>query len=1075
MNAAVQSMSAAEKRSALREMLRGRRMAPRLLSFAQERLYFIDQLIPGVPLYNIPAVVPINAFIDANILDRALQEIVRRHDVLRTSFRSIDGRPLAFVHPELEMILDVDDLSRLSPTKQQDQLADLIGGDARLTFNLEQPPLAHARLVRISGERSYLLWTIHHIISDAASSAIFFDELSQLYEAFARNRPSPLPALPLQYFDFAEWQREQLRGERMQQLLQYWSARLANALDAELPSDRPRPRQPTYRGGLFTSAATLPTAALMRTCEKLNATMPMMLYAAFACLLHRCSGSPDVIIGSPVANRSRTDTERLIGFFVNTLPIRIDLRGDPFFGELVARVREEMLGAYDHQDLPLERLVEHLQPARSNAANPLFQVMLVFQIAGPASHGHLGSSPAGWGAARPGNGTSKFDLTLFAFHNGSELSFGWEYSCDLFDEPTVQRLAAQYRAILTQAGEQPASKVSDFLLLSAEEHAGWLANATGATVRVRSRSVHAMVERRAAETPEAVAVIEGEVALTYAALNAMANRLTARLEAARVLSGDPVGVFMAAGWKAAVAILGILKHGSPYVPLDVSYPEPRIRFMIENSGLRTLVADNDTDLPVQTIKFDSHALSIYSPDTPAEPDSIADRLVYIMYTSGSTGAPKGVCMPHRALANLIEWQISSEGRSRRTLQFAPLSFDVSFQEMFTTWAAGGALVIPESALRRDFPRLWRFIVETAIQRLFLPYVALQALCEAAVASGIAAPSLETVITAGEQLLITPAIRTVFSRLTPAGLRNQYGPTETHVVTEQLLRGDPALWPDRPAIGRPIANARVFILDQYRQPAPAGIPGEIYIGGAALASGYRNDPELTRERFSGLGTDGRLYCTGDRGRFRTDGAIDFLGRSDEQTKIRGFRVEPEEVRLVLLLHPEVAEAAVGVRKTGTGDSRLIAYVTPRTPHSFAPAELRRWCMGRLPEHMTPSEIVAVEAMPLTSSGKIDLRRMDTATRLAISGPSADSLAPMTPTEAALIHLMREVLDNIEVPLDGDFFALGGHSLIAMRLLGRVRTRFGVQLPMQALFDHSSVRAFAAQIDACQNPAEAAGTR
>lgn len=1045
-------MTGDEKRRLLKAQIEQRRQArqPPPLSFAQERLFVLDRLLTGVPLYNIPATIPLDERTDPEVLDRALQEIVSRHEVFRTSFLLADGQPRLNVERRLELTLDVVDVRHLPQDAQSRELRRLAAREAGTPFDLQAAPLARACLVRCRGA-SFLLWTVHHIISDAWSAEVFVRELRQLCDAFAAGHASPLPALAIQYSDYARLQREQLTSDVLERLLAFWRSRLAGAPELlELPADRPRPKRPAFRGGLVSHR--LPpdaVAALFRLGQQERATPFMTLQAAFVLLLHRIAGHTDIVVGTPAANRSRRETEALIGLFVNTLVLRHDVSGAPTFREMLRRVRDTTLAAFDHQELPFERLVEDLQPSRSTAHNPIFQVMFVFQA--------VPDLPMEGADAPPANGMAKFDLTLFATATDREVLCGWEFSRDLFEEHTIRRFARWYAQLLHQAAADPDAPAVDYALMDDAERRQWSALVTGPSRMPETSPLHRLFDAQADATPDAIAIEASGTVVSYRRLRELADAFAADLIAAGAEPGQPVALVMRRSWQAMAAALAILKTGCAYVPIDPSYPDARVRYMIEHSAARVLVR-HSADASAGVLP----GCEIVTLD--AAPAASEQDLLYIMYTSGSTGTPKGVMMPHAVLANLLSWQRDCEqGRGRRTLQFAPLSFDVSVQEMFSTWTTGGTLVVPDDDVRRDFPRLWQVIVDGSIQRIFLPYVALQALAEAAAADAARAPALELVVTAGEQLLITPAIVTLFSTLVRAELWNQYGPTETHVVTQHVLRGDPSAWPARPPIGRPIANATVLVLDDRGQPAPIGIPGELHVGGVPLARGYWRAPALTAERFFEHPVHGVLYRTGDQARLLNDGTIEFLGRRDDQIKVRGFRVEPGEVRTALLQHRGIGEAAVVPHTLRSGETRLVAYITARDNADIDVAALRDWCAERLPDYMIPMRFVELKTMPLTPSGKIALRALPPLDVPDVAGvePTPDDL---TATESALIDLVTDVLEIPAASPQQDFFSLGGHSLLAMRLLSRIRARFGVDISMPRLFDRPSLRDLAAAIDA-----------
>ncbi|HYH80070.1 MAG TPA: amino acid adenylation domain-containing protein, partial [Longimicrobium sp.] len=755
--------------------------------------------------------------------------------------------------------------------------------------------------------------------------------------AYREGRESPLPELAVQYADYAMWQREQLRGQVLDRHLAYWKEHLAGAPELlELPTDRPRPAVQTYRGaheGIMLSGELLARLEALGRGE--GATLFMTLLSAFQVLLGRYGGSEDVVVGSPISGRTRREVEDLIGLFLNTLVLRTDLSGNPSFREVLRRVREMTVGAFEHQEIPFERLVTELQPGRSLSYSPLFQVMFVLQEAerSESSAGNLELRGMGAGSS----GTSKFDLTLFTGRNTEGLTASLEYNTNLFDRGTIQRMLGHLKRVLEEVAADADVRLSKLALMEDAERrqvvAEW--NATDAAYP-RERCAHELFEAQAARTPGAVALRHAGGNLTYGELEERANRLARHLRGLGVGPDARVGLCLERGPELMVGVLGILKAGGAYVPLDPAYPGERLAYMLEDSAARVLLTQASLveRLPAggaTVVRLDADAGEIGREGgerlgVPVGPDNLA----YVIYTSGSTGRPKGVAMPHRPLVNLLAWQEGS-GRAPAgavTLQYTSISFDVSFQEIFSTWCAGGTLVLASEEIRADPPRLARLLEAERIERLFLPFVALQHLAEASVELGIAPASLGEVITAGEQLRVTEPIRRWFARMPGCALVNQYGPSETHVVSARVLEGGPAGWPLLPSIGAPVANTRLYVLNQRLEPAPIGVPGELLLGGDAVARGYLERPGLTAERFVPDpfgGAGGRLYRTGDRARWLPGGEVEYLGRTDEQVKIRGFRIEPGEVEAVLSDHPEVREALVVVREDAPGDRRLVAYV------------------------------------------------------------------------------------------------------------------------------------------------------
>ncbi|HST60880.1 MAG TPA: amino acid adenylation domain-containing protein, partial [Longimicrobium sp.] len=807
----------------------------------------------------------------------------------------------------------------------------------------------------------------------------------------------------------------------------------------------------------------------------------MTVLAAFAVLLGRYAGQDDVLVGTPIAGRTRSETEGLIGFFANTLVLRTDLSGDPTFRALLGRVREATLGAHAHQDLPFERLVEALDPERNGGSTPLFQAMLVFQNAPPREALRMGDVLIENGET--GSESAKFDLLLALGERDGTLDGFVEFRTELFDASTIERMLGHFRTLLDGIVRDPDARLARLPMLGAEERArvvdGW--NATAAAYPADA-CIHDLFAEAAARTPDAPAVAWAEGSLTYAELDARASRLARHLRREGVGPDARVGICLPRGPEMMIAVLGAMKAGAACVPVDPGYPAERIAYMLADSAAPVLITDRAvaeglpaTDARLVRVDADADMIAAESAE-PIASGAHPDGLAYVIYTSGSTGRPKGVAMPHRPIVNLLTWQAAEwkHPSASTTLQFTTLSFDVAFQEIFSCWLSGGRLVLVAEEERRDLGAVLRRLDEERIERLFLPYVALQHVAELAEEHGIVPRALREVQTAGEQLRVTEPIRRFFAR-TGATLSNQYGPSETHVATALTLAGAPDAWPLLPPIGGPVANARGYVLDGAGEPAPVGVPGELYLAGACLARGYLGRPALTAERFVpdafSAAPGARAYRTGDRVRWTesTDAlthsrthALEFLGRADDQVKVRGFRIEPGEVEAALESHDAVREAVVIVREDAPGDRRLVGYVVAAPGAEPSASMLRAHVAERLPEYMVPSALVVLDAFPLTPSGKV-ARRALPAPDASAAEPDA-YVAPRTRTEEVLAGIFAEVLRVERVGTRDDFFALGGHSLIATRVVSRVRDLLGVDLPLRALFDGPRVEALAARVDA-----------
>ena len=1042
------------------------------LSFAQQRLWFLAQMEGSASAYNTPAPLRLNGPLDLAALTAALGEIVRRHEILRTRFPAPDGEPRQQIDPWTEPSVPLVDLAPLPEPERSRELRRHLATAWR-AFDLSRGPLFRASLFRLAPEQHILFLNAHHIIADGWSMGVLLKELDGLYRAFLDRRPSPLPPLAHQYADFAVWQRGWLRGAALNRQLEYWRGALADSPAVlDLPTDHPRPQVQTFRGAFVAFELEAEAcAALNESSRRAGASLFMTLYAGFAVLLSRHGGQDDIVIGTPIANRHHRELEPLIGFFVNTLPLRISLAGRPSFTELLRRARKTTLDAYAHQDIPFELLVGELKIERNLGHNPLFQAMIALNNtpALPRRMGRVTVAPLDL----EDGAVAKFDLTLFVTETGNTLKFELEYNTDLFAPDTIARMAGHLHRLLQGIAADPGRPVAEIpLLTEAERHqalfgwndSGW--NDTAADFP-RELCLHQCFEIQAERTPDAVAVVFGEQSLGYRELNARANRLAHHLQTLGVGPATRVALCLDRSLEMAVAVLGILKAGAAYVPLDPSYPGERLAFMLEDAAAPVLVslARLRETLPAAALRrveldLDGPEIAGHSPENPSG-GAGPEHPAYLLYTSGSTGRPKGVSMPHRPLCNLIAWQAREIPGAARTLQFAPLNFDVSCQEMFATWSTGGTLILMREELRRDPLALLRFLAAQGVERLFLPYVALQQLAEAAGAAQIFPPSLREVVTAGEPLRITPAIAALFAA-TGAGLHNQYGPTESHVVSAYRLPAGVADWPTLPPIGRPIANARLYLLDADRQPVPIGVAGEIHIGGESLAQGYWNRPELTAERFIAdpyAPSGGRMYRTGDFARRRPDGEIQFLGRMDHQVKLRGFRIELGEVESVLGHHPEVREAVAVVREDQPGNPRLVAYVTPAAAVPD-PAALAAFLKSRLPDYMIPSAFVALEALPLTASGKLDRRALPEPDRAA---PASAYLAPATATETLIAAIWAGVLGRERIGTDANFFDLGGHSLLVIKVRSELQERLQREIAVVDLFRHPTIARLARHLD------------
>jgi amino acid adenylation domain-containing protein len=1038
-------------------------------SFAQQRLWFLDQLQPSTPLYNVSATLPLNGPLHLAALEQSVDEIARRHEILRTTFPLVEGGPVQVVAPASHVPVRIVDLRAQYRSERDQEARRLITEESLRPFDLARGPLLRTTLLRLSEMEQLLLVTMHHIVSDGWSLGVFFRELAVLYQAYVAGQASPLPELSIQYADFATWQRERLQGGALDGLLSYWKQCLAGAPALlELPSDRPRPPVQSFRGSM--QPFVLPDAlsgALRALAQREGVTLFMAALASFEVLLHRYTGREDLIVGSPIANRGRRELEELIGFFVNTLVLRTDLGGNPSFREVLRRVREATVAAYSHQDLPFERLVEELQPERNLSHNPLFQVMFVLQNAPSALPGPVGvpEAPADVPPVPPEHSgvVAKFDLTLSMSETPHGLLGLFEYNTDLFDTATIARMARHFQVLLAGLVRNPEARLSDLPLLTEEERHELLVQWNDTEEHYpRDRCIHELFEAQVARTPDAIAVTFQGEQITYDRLNRQANQLAHHLRTLGVVPDMPVGLCAERSLEIVIGLLGILKAGAAYMPLDPQYPAERLAFMLADADVSVLltqapVRDRLSEPRARVVCLDTEQKQ-WAGASEQNPDAgvTASGLAYVIYTSGSTGRPKGVLLEHRGLCNVIQAQIRTwDVRPEcRVLQFASLSFDASISETFMALASGARLCLAPSEALLPGPPLIRLLRNEGITTLTVSPSVLAALPVEPL------PRLSTIVLAGE------ACPAEVVRRWAAGRRlfNAYGPTEATIwaTGAECSNGTAP-----PPIGRPIPNMQAYVLDRHLAPVPMGVPGELHLGGVGLARGYLNQPRLTAEKFIANPFHGapsaRLYKTGDLVRYRPDGNLEFVGRIDDQVKMRGFRIELAEIEAVLTQHPAVQEAAVVVREDPPGDKRLVAYVAPVPGRTYSTGDLRKALRAKLPDYMMPAVFIPLAALPRTVNGKLDRRALP-----ALDGrPPEDGPAPRTALERSIAAAWQEVLQVERVGLHDNFFDLGGHSLLVVRLHDRLRESLRRDLPLTELFRYPTVSSLAAYL--CQDDA------
>ena len=1064
------------------------------LSFAQQRLWFLEQLQPGSATYNIPTAVRLTGSLNITVLTRSLNEIVRRHEVLRTQFPTVDGNPLLTIQPSVEVLVPVVDLQALNPLEQNDEVRSLFIQEARQPFDLATDVLLRVKLLHLGVDEYVVLFTMHHIVFDGWSMDILVGELATLYSAFAANQPSPLPELAIQYVDFAVWQRQWLQGEVLETQIAYWRQQLGGTLPVlQLPTDYPRSRVQTFLGAIesFSLSSDLSTA-IASLASSAGVTPFIILLTAYKILLHRYTGQTDLLVGTPVANRHRRETEGLIGFFVNTLVLRTNLAGNPTFQELLEQVRGTTWQAYDHQDIPFEKLVEVLQPERDLSFNPLFQVKFRLE-----NHKHeklqlpgLTLSPL-----QRTEASAKLDLSLDMYETSEGLVGAFEYNQGLFAPQTIARMVEHLQTLLAGIVSNPEQRISELPLLTELERQQMLVDWNQTQVEYQSnRTFGQLFEAQVEKTPDAIALIFENHSLTYRELNQQSNQVAHYLKQRGVQPEVIVGICVERSPQMIIGLLGILKAGGAYLPLDPNYPSERLAYMLADSQVPILLTVEEgrgqgaggegerlsRNYEVICLDREWEVIKNYSTDNP-ECQVTPANLAYLIYTSGSTGTPKGVLIPHSGLTNLTEHKINicDVHPGDCVLQFFSLSFDASIPEIIMGLGCGAKLCLAKSESLLPGAGLLQLLRDNAVTHITITPSALSLLPTEDL------PNLRMILVGGE----APSPELIVRWSKGRRFINAYGPTEVTVNASMVLcgNGHPLL----PTI-RPSANKQLYILDSYLQPVPIGVIGELYIGGVGVARGYLNRPDLTAERFVpnpfGQSTPpptpplakGRgdfdvsqrrgwgdaeinsqhsktLYKTGDLASYLPDGRIKLLGRIDHQVKIRGFRIEPQEVEAVLCQHPDVRAGVVFVREDQPGEKRLVAYIVPDS--AITPTELRRFMREKLPEYLVPTAFVLLDALPLTANGKVDTHSLPIPEQVH---STTKFIAPRTDIEVQLASIYAQILNLKQVSIHDDFFDLGGHSLLATQLIAQSLQVFQVELTVIDLFDAPTVAGLAERI-------------
>ena len=1042
------------------------------LSAAQQRIWMMQQLELDTSFANRPLAIRFKGLLDRQVLIQCLSTILQRHEALRTVFPVKNGEPVQQVLSAWTLTPAVIDLRALPLQQQEAEARKLAAAEAQKNFNLAAGPLIQAVLLQLSESDHILLLLMHHIIFDGWSEGILLEELKSLYNANSTSQPENLPELPIQYKDFACWQQKRLDEPFLAEQLSYWRQQMAGDLPVfELPTDYPRSNKLTFRARYV--SLRLPeslTRSIKGLSQQSGATLFMTLLTSFQVLLYRYTDQERLTVGVPVAGRNRPETEALIGVFMNTLVLQGDLSGNPTFRQFLGQVRQVSLGAFSHQELPFEKLVEVLNPTRVTSRWPLFQVMFNFRNIPSRKLANTESMQIepfdfDWGMI------GGLDLSLEIEERAEGLDCHFSYPADLFQENTIQRLAGHFRTLLENAVADPDQSIGSLTLMTPDEQHQVLVDYNRTQVNYPDQScVHDLVEAQARRTPDSVAVVfEGEH-LSYRQLNQAANRLANHLRKHGIGPDTTVGFCVERSLDMVVGLLAILKAGGAYVPLDPEYPRERLDFMVKDSNLSVLLTQNrlrdalpDSEARVICLDKDECLWADTDEENPSR-ETTADNLVYVIYTSGTTGQPKGVMITHRAACNHLYWRHNyfPLTGSDRVLQKASLNFDDSFWEIFEPLTTGAQLVIAQPGKHQDVRYLVQTIIKQEITAFCLVPSVLQLFVEEPEVERCT--TLKRVTTGGE--VLSGELQQRFFQQLQADLYNGYGPTEaTIAVTYWKCKRE-----DRRTtvpIGRPIDNTQVYLLDARLQPVPIGVPGELYIGGDTLATGYFNRPELTDEHFianplrsPGI-TSSRLYRTGDRARYLPDGTIEFLGRLDDQIKILGVRIELGEIEMALKKHPQVQQVVVIDREDESGDKRLVAYVVTEDDEALDTGEFRQFLQQTLPAHMIPSAFVNLNTFPLTTNGKINRRALPKPS-LSDMQATVTYIAPKTPLEQQLADIWKKMLKLEQVGIHDNFFELGGHSLLAMQIISRIHEVIQVELPLPQMFEAPTIEQMALSI-------------
>ncbi len=1077
----------AERRKLMQKMLRSRGIGretaeagrtimpaasrPAPLSFAQERLWFLEQMTPNSSAYVFTNIVRISGPLDPNVLHRAFEELVNRHENLRTAFREVDGELRQVVVPSLSLPHHFDDLSTLPDQEKEDRLERIAESQSRLPFDLTEPPLLRLHYARLQKHEIAVVLTIHHIVYDGWSLSILFRELDQLYRTIENDREMPPPPLEIQYSDFAAWQRTAIESPAYVKQLEYWKNTLATLPPTlQLPTDRPRPSKMDYSGRLARFSLSPALSKHLRALAKREGcTQYTVLLSAFYVLLNRYCDEHDLAVGTPVANRTLRELEALIGFFVNTLVVRTDLSGNPTFSELIERVRRSTDGALSNQDYPFDRLVDVIQPRRLTNQNPIFQTMFAFQNT-PAVVDRIGD--ASIAIEEFDNHTAVFDLTLNLYEVDEQISGYFEYSTELFEAESISRMIESYRILLEHCVRDPETAIDSLEILPESDRT--LIYESGSTLpssTVPDQSILDQFHDVVTDNPLATAITAGSRTATFAELNAAANAVAKQLVASGIQPNQFVGICLPRSFEMFAAILGVMKSGAAYLPLDPGYPESRLTFMLEDSTARVLITARNVKLPdaaekILHFNIDEMIRHAELDESEVHPLTIArqpDDLAYAIYTSGSTGMPKAVLISNRNLSHSNSSRIQYfRDPVESFLLMSSFAFDSSIAGIFWTLCTGGNLVLPADGQERDVFEISQLVKTQAITHVLCLPTLYSLLLESSKRSDLG--SLRVVCVAGEECSAN-LVRKHFEQLPHTALYNEYGPTEC-TVWSTVHKFSPDEDPEYVPIGRAIPNSQVFVLDSRRRIVPVGVPGELHIGGNGVAVGYLDRADLTEQRFVELrledGIARRVYRTGDLVRMHNDGNLEFLGRIDGQVKISGYRIELGEIENAVLETSLTSSCAVVPVQNDAGDWQLVAYVVSK---SSIGDEVKSRLKATLPAYMVPTEFVAMPELPLTPNGKIDRNALPSVANTDTPANRA-IVEPRTDVQKALALMWQKLLGRSPIGIDDNFFEIGGNSLSATRFIGRVFESFDIRVPVRFVFDYPTLGQFS---DALANAA------